>query len=220
MLVDASSLPKPAQRILRAATALFSRKGLAGTTTRMIAARARMNEAMIFRYFPTKRHLYAAILECQMNEETLLKDFQETQDIEVFLKSLAARILQKIRRDPQFLRLMYFSALEGHKLASEVYERTMHLVTGFIAARLDEAIERGEMRRGVDTRLAARSFTGMVAHHALVAELFQFDINRWRDEELVSGFTSIFLDGMRSNKGPTTNHSNSHENSKPKTALR
>jgi AcrR family transcriptional regulator len=198
MFVDTPSLPKPAQRILRAATALFSRKGLAGTTTRMIAARARMNEAMIFRYFPTKRHLYAAILECQMNENTLLQDLKgDMPDLETFLKSLAARILQKIRRDPQFLRVMYFSALEGHKLASTVYERTMHLVGGFIAAQLDAAIDRGELRRGIDTHLAARSFTSMVAHHALVSEIFQYDRERWSDEELVNTFTSIFLDGLR-----------------------
>lgn len=193
---DTSSLPKPAQRILRAATALFSRKGLAGTTTRMIATKARMNEAMIFRYFPTKKDLYAAILQCQ-SEESLLKDFKDdVLDLEVLLKKIATRILQKIRRDPQFIRLLYFSGLEGHKLASSVYERTMHSVGGFIATQFEAAIDRGELR-SMDTHLAARSFIGMVAHHALVSEVFQFDVHRWPDEELVASFTSLFLDGLR-----------------------
>src|SRR4051812_10944787 len=102
-------LPKPAQKILRAASALFSRKGLAGTTTRMIAAKARMNEALIFRYFPTKRHLYATILETHMAEKELFFSIEpDVKDLGIFLRALAARMIQRIRRDPQFLRLLYF----------------------------------------------------------------------------------------------------------------
>lgn len=189
-------LPKPAQRILKAATALFSRKGLAGTTTRMIAARAKMNEALIFRYFPTKNHLYAAILQCQMNSEKFIQDFQGDVELETFLKALAARVLENKRRNPQFIRLMYFSGLEGHKLASTVYERAMHSIVGFIAEKFDASIARGDLRP-LDTHLAARSFIGMVGHHALVSEVFQFDANRWSDEELVANFVSFFLDGLR-----------------------
>jgi hypothetical protein len=133
-----------------------------------------------------------------MNAEVLLQEFKgDVSSLDAFLKTLAARILQKIRRDPQFMRLMYFSGLEGHKLASTVYERTMHCVGGFIAAQFQAAIDRGELRGDLDTHLAARAFTGMVAHHALVSEVFHFDANRWSDEELVNTFTSVFLEGLR-----------------------
>jgi AcrR family transcriptional regulator len=197
MAAATATLPKPAQRILKAATSLFARKGLAGTTTRMIASRAKMNEALIFRYFPTKNHLYAAILQCQMDSEKFIQDFQgEVPSLEFFLKSLAARILENKRRKPQFIRLMYFSALEGHKLASTVYERAMHSIVGFIAEKFDAAIARGELRP-IDTHLAARSFIGMVGHHALVSEVFNFDADRWSDDELVANFTSIFLEGLK-----------------------
>ena len=197
MAVANATLPKPAQRILKAATSLFARKGLAGTTTRMIASRAKMNEALIFRYFPTKNHLYAAILQCQMDSEKFIQDFRgDVPDLEFFLKTLAARILENKRRKPQFIRLMYFSALEGHKLASQVYERAMHSIVGFIAEKFDAAIARGELRP-IDTHLAARSFIGMVGHHALVSEVFNFDTDRWSDDELVANFTSIFFEGLK-----------------------
>src|SRR5437660_10098839 len=48
--------------IIAAAAALFAAKGFNGTTTREIAKTAGISEALVFKYFPTKRALYAAIL--------------------------------------------------------------------------------------------------------------------------------------------------------------
>src|SRR5438270_8554947 len=55
------------QQILDVAMSLFARQGFEGTTTREIAEMARVNEAIIFRHFPTKEDLYWAIIErkCQ-----------------------------------------------------------------------------------------------------------------------------------------------------------
>ena len=50
-------------QIMEAAKELFARQGFEGTTTRQIAARARVNEAIIFRHFPTKEDLYWAIID-------------------------------------------------------------------------------------------------------------------------------------------------------------
>src|SRR5881396_1135387 len=48
--------------IIAAAAALFAAKGFNGTTTREIAQTAGISEALLFKHFPTKRALYAAIL--------------------------------------------------------------------------------------------------------------------------------------------------------------
>ncbi|MGH7427197.1 MAG: helix-turn-helix domain-containing protein, partial [Candidatus Methylomirabilaceae bacterium] len=48
--------------IIVAAASLFAAKGFNGTTTREIARTAGISEALVFKYFPTKRALYAAIL--------------------------------------------------------------------------------------------------------------------------------------------------------------
>ena len=50
-------------QILEAAGDLFGRRGFAGTTTREIAASVGTSETVLFRHFPTKERLYAAILE-------------------------------------------------------------------------------------------------------------------------------------------------------------
>src|SRR6516165_8213973 len=48
--------------IVTAAVPLFARKGFAGTTTRELAEAADISEALLFRHFPSKRHLYGEIL--------------------------------------------------------------------------------------------------------------------------------------------------------------
>ena len=49
-----SRLPAPDRRrqILAVAMELFARRGFRGTTTRQIAERAGVNEAIVFRHFP------------------------------------------------------------------------------------------------------------------------------------------------------------------------
>jgi AcrR family transcriptional regulator len=49
-------------QILEIAVALFSARGYNGTSTRSIADAAGINEALIFRYFPTKLALFHAVI--------------------------------------------------------------------------------------------------------------------------------------------------------------
>ena len=48
--------------IVAAAVPLFARKGFAGTTTKELAEAAGISEALLFRHFPSKKHLYDEIL--------------------------------------------------------------------------------------------------------------------------------------------------------------
>jgi AcrR family transcriptional regulator len=50
------------QRILVAARALFAEHGYAGTSVRMIARSLRITDPAIYYHFPTKQHLYDALL--------------------------------------------------------------------------------------------------------------------------------------------------------------
>ena len=45
------------QQIMTIAVGLFARKGYQGTTTREIAEGAGVNEALLFRHFPSKENL-------------------------------------------------------------------------------------------------------------------------------------------------------------------
>src|ERR1700740_1598445 len=49
--------------IVTAAVPLFARRGFAGTTTKELAEAAGISEALLFRHFPSKKHLYSEILQ-------------------------------------------------------------------------------------------------------------------------------------------------------------
>src|SRR5436190_10505592 len=112
------------QQILELATELFARQGYQGTTTRQIAQQARVNEAIIFRHFPTKEDLYWAVIEEQCRQGSsrtsgeLQKELEEQADLRRLLSTLASNIL---RRDTRLTRLLLYSALENHKLSQRFY---------------------------------------------------------------------------------------------------
>jgi len=187
----------PAERIVSAATALFARHGFDGTTTRMIAERAEMNEALIFRHFPNKRGLYAAIIERKMAADPVLSELENsTAPLEDLLETIARRVLRTIKDDPQFLRLLYYSGLENHSLSAMFFDNYSQKCSRFLASRLEAAMDRGDFRR-MDPYLCARAFIGMVAHHALVGEIFKLDTDRWPEEELTGSFVQLFLNGIK-----------------------
>ena len=192
----------PAERIVSAATALFARHGFDGTTTRMIAERAHMNEALIFRYFPNKRGLYAAIIERKMEADPILADLDEntTMPLEEMLETVARRVLCTIKDDPQFLRLLYYSGLENHSLSAMFFDNYSQRCSRFLASRIEEAMNRKELRR-MDPYLCARAFIGMVAHHALAGEIFKLDVDRWSEDELTRSFVQLFLNGIKAPTG-------------------
>src|SRR5512140_3288182 len=51
------------QQLIGVAKELFAARGFEGTTTRELAERAGVNEALIFRHFPSKDELYWAVLQ-------------------------------------------------------------------------------------------------------------------------------------------------------------
>ncbi|HEX4969211.1 MAG TPA: helix-turn-helix domain-containing protein, partial [Nitrospiraceae bacterium] len=59
--------------LIVAAASLFAAKGFNGTTTKEIAKAAGVSEALVFKYFPTKRTLYAAILAEKVTVTELLE---------------------------------------------------------------------------------------------------------------------------------------------------
>lgn len=62
-----SEKPKARERILQAATQVFSQSGIKGATTREIARVADVNETTLFRHFQSKEQLLKAVVEQSAN---------------------------------------------------------------------------------------------------------------------------------------------------------
>jgi AcrR family transcriptional regulator len=187
--------------IIAAAAALFARRGFTGATTKAIAKAARCSEALVFKYFPTKRALYAAILaeKVPLGEMmTAVEDAAKKKDDRLVFSTLARH---RIRRgaDPTLLRLLLFSALEGHELSKMFFKNQHRVFYDYLAAYIEQRIRDGAFRR-VDPLLAARSFMGLIAHHRLLHELFGVAMHR-SPEDCIESYVSLFLDGIQTNGG-------------------
>jgi AcrR family transcriptional regulator len=183
--------------IIAAAASLFAAKGFNGTTTREIARTAGISEALVFKYFPTKRALYAAILAEKAPLSELLAAVEEAarkrDDARVFTMVASHRIRRGA--DPSLLRLLLFSALEGHELSDMFFQNQHRVFYDYLAGYIARRIREGAFRR-VDPLLTARAFMGMIAHHRLLHEIFRVPLHG-SPEDTVATYVTLFLDGVR-----------------------
>ena len=189
------------ESILRSAMGLFARRGFAGAATRELAAASGISEAMLFKHFPDKDALYRAILSRKIEQAEAvmpLRELAASEDPpEAFFGRIATNILERIEDDPSFLKLLLFSALEGHPLAG-AFDRAR---AAGVRAVIGDYIRRNARRarlRPVDPAFASRAFLGMVGWFALARVVFEepgsLRIPRGR---LVRDIVSLYLDGLR-----------------------
>ncbi len=164
------------QQILETATDLFARQGFSGTTTRQIAEHAQVNEAIIFRHFPTKEDLYWAVIEhkCQQGQgKRIVAECVASGDTprEVFT-NIASGFLRSRQQDSSLGRLLLFSALENHELSHRFFRVHIAELYEALGQYIREQMKAGVFRSDIDPLLAARGFWGMVVYHFLIQELF------------------------------------------------
>ena len=185
--------------IVSAACKLFAEKGFRGTTTRELAAAVGVTEPVLYEHFRTKRELYSAIIESKARQgmeslSALTEQHARLNDDLGFFRELGMTIVDWYTADPDFIRLLLFSNLEGHELKELFHERSLccfHLVTDYLARRIaDGAI------RNVDPQLAARAYFGMVAHYAMTGLIFGFSPFNRPAGEVVAEMADIFMSGM------------------------
>lgn len=182
--------------LIAAAASLFARKGFNGTTTKEIAKAAGISEALVFKHFPTKHALYAAILAEKVTVNELLEAIEESarkrDDRRVFSLIAGYRIRPGV--DSTLLRLLLFSALEGHELSDMFFGKHHKVFYEHLATYIRTRIQDGAFR-AVDPLLAARAFIGMVVHHRLLHEIFGVPMHR-SHEDTVSTYVDLFLKGL------------------------
>ena len=93
------------------------------------------------------------------------------------------------------MRLLLFSALEGHELA-DMFLVSM-AVRDPMVSYMERRMQDGTFRQ-MDPYLAARAFLGMFVCHVQMQEIFgQKKTREFERIEVVKTFVSIFLAGMK-----------------------
>jgi AcrR family transcriptional regulator len=198
---------KRREQILQTAVNLFAQKGFRGTTTKEIARLSGVSEAMVFRHFATKDALYDAILDnkgCHdgvqrfpwEGNEVLQEAMNRKDDFAVFY-NIALDALNKHQADEGFMRLLFYSALEEHKLAERFFNEFVARIYDFIGGYIKTRQEDGAMRE-IDPRLAVRAFLGMLIHQSLNNILWdkRRTILNVSNEQAATNFAEILLKGI------------------------
>lgn len=205
----AATVPTPTRRlpaderrvqILREASHLFGSRGFKGTTTRDIAAAVGITEAALYRYFASKEAMYAAILDERAASSDLLEAIEPAAragDDRAVFAGIALTLLRSVEADPSILRLILYSALEGHELAASFQEKRILRLREFLGAYIERRARDGAFR-ALDPILTARAFMSMLVGQLIGRHVFgQREPAAQSPEEVAETFVAIFLDGMR-----------------------
>ncbi|HEX3558030.1 MAG TPA: TetR/AcrR family transcriptional regulator [Pyrinomonadaceae bacterium] len=210
-------------QIVKVAMRLFSERGFRGTTTKEIAHAAGVSEAIIFRHFATKEELYTAIIDYKACAgiaagladdesshpviETIracVGDAMERRDDREVFRRIALAMMEHHARDHEFLRLLLYSALEGHQLAQIFWDKNVRVLYEFLGGYVRERQREGAFR-DVDPFVAVRAFNGAIIHHSLNKILWERDAARCivnlGAEEAAGEFTEILLRGIVAETG-------------------
>jgi AcrR family transcriptional regulator len=192
------------RQIVSVAGELFSKSGFNGTTTKEIADRAGVSEAIIFRHFASKHELYAAILDYKVQQaisqmQQHLIEAAARKDDHAFFGALAFGLFEFHRKDRAFMRLLLFSALEGHDLSKIFFHSTVRRMRQDILRYIRQRVADGAYRH-VDPQVAARAFIGMLLYQIQVRNLFEADDLKLSNRLLADRFVELFLSGLRHEK--------------------
>src|SRR5438046_1915406 len=194
-------------QILRVAMRLFSQHGFRGTTTKEIALAAGVSEAMVFRHFATKKELYSAILDqkaClhdEMGPCQAVADAIARKDDRGVFEAMALDALNHHERDPQFQRLLLYSALEEHELAQMFWEKFVRRVYQSLGDYIRQRQRQGAMVN-LKPAIIVRAFVGMIVHHSLNNNLWDRErqLLNISNETAAREFTNILLHGVVEHK--------------------
>lgn len=189
-------------QLIDAALDVFARRGFVGATTKEIAEEAGVAEAIIFRHFPSKEALYAAVLDSRLaspdeqRRHAEMEALMERGDDEALIRSLLHNIHARYARDPRFERVVLFAALEGHQaglarvgdMGRRPYQRA---VRDYIARRQ----EAGALIPGHPAAVLV-AVLGMAHFYGTLTRILGMPLPREADEEVVDLFTRIAVGGV------------------------
>ena len=151
------------ERVLRSAAVLFAQKEFDRVLIDEIAARAGVGKGSVYRQFGSKEELYAAVViegfaQLQGEIRTALAGASTVRD----------QVATIVRHSLAYFwsRRQFFALLHDPKALPRRQERLYHAqrheFTELIGSVLRDGVERGLLRSGLDTRVAAEALLGMM----------------------------------------------------------
>lgn len=187
--------------IVDAAIKLFSQNGFRGTTTKQLAQAVGVSEPVLYMHFATKSELYSAIIEnlAEWGEQLRCSANcagAEGLDDLGFFRQLAQLLMSWHQEDPSRIRLLLYSALDGHELSEMFYKRQVVPFLEVFAAYIQKRVQEGAFRE-VDPLVAGRAFCGMIGQYVQSIHVFGIPQSEQEREAALQEMVLIFLNGVK-----------------------
>jgi AcrR family transcriptional regulator len=184
-------------RILDAALRLFFERGYDGTTTRVIAQRAGVNEVTLFRHSGNKQGIIKAVVdrETDITDELAEVKFEPTGDMEADLTILGEQMIHNMREKAQLVKIIMMETSRNPDIWDHVSSAPFQ-VLGRISQYFEEAQLKGTIR-SVDPELAALAFFSFFFRSMISTAFLGSDIFIEMDQRAIAQFTNIIVNGLR-----------------------
>ncbi len=190
------------RRVLDMAVVMFVERGYAATSIEKLAALAHVGKQTIYRRYPTKENLFCAamgILRDRFLHAALLPVHSLTDPLAAIREAcLAVMDMVSTPETVGMYRVLIAEAQRFPQLVDQVMLHTVDPLHHNIQARLQAAMDAGQMRRSIDPEALARILVGMVSGWVLNQWLVGREHLKTREERLafLDSAWTVFLDGV------------------------
>lgn len=141
------------QKILKTAAKLFDKYGFYNVSIKEIASGAKINSALISYHFGSKKNLYLAVLEKQV--EALLKLEKNIKELDAppldRLRAFLTGIMQLQLDNKQHIKLFYQEMITPTGLCGDYLSEKLDNIHQYTEALIEEAIQEGSLNFNITT---------------------------------------------------------------------
>jgi AcrR family transcriptional regulator len=183
--------------IIETAMRLFGERGFRGVTTREISSAVGVSEPVLYQHFPSKRDLYTAIIESVMGSEVEMRLpallSEPSYDVRMMFHTLAKLTWEWHQTNANYVRLIFFAALERHELAEIAFQRHETAFCAQLRQYVQAQIDAGHLRKA-NADAIMFGFLGIVGDAAKKSILFPNACQGHAPE--LSEMIDLYLDGI------------------------
>lgn len=157
------------KQILKIAFDLFAKNGFKKTTTKTIAEKAGISEALLYKHFSSKKELYESIrnyTKKQINEiinklPAKNAEINKIEDLKNYLYNFILNFLKLTEKKSKLIRLIMYAKLEDPEFSSLMIQPEEEPGSP-LKSIFQKAIDKG-LIKSVDSKLLSKYFFGIIS---------------------------------------------------------
>jgi AcrR family transcriptional regulator len=155
------------EKVLKAATRVFSRKGYDGASMREIAAAARLTKPMIYYHFKNKKDLYLHLLETHIGtlHDGLLSALQSGHDHIAVLGRIIDLYDETFRSSPEMFYLIQRETTGEGRFVELLTKKYFVDMQVRMAQFFRDGIRQGSFRPSINPELCSLSLVAILMFH-------------------------------------------------------